>query len=134
MMENEKIDIEKITNHWISRSEADFGTMNNLLKSKDFHWALFIGHLVIESLLKAIVVKRTGKHAPFTHDLRRLAKLSELTLADEHKKWLDTISTFNLNARYDDYKQDFYMKCTPDFAATWVINIKILREWIQTKL
>ncbi len=133
-MGDEKIDIEKIMNHWISRSDNDFETMNNLMKSKDYHWALFIGHLVIERLLKAIVVKKTGTHAPFTHDLRRLAKFSGLILEDDYNKWLDTITTFNLNARYDDYKQDFYRKCTPDFASTWFTNIKILREWIKTKL
>lgn len=133
-METEKIDIEKIANHWISRSDSDFETMKNLVKSKDFHWALFLGHLVIERLLKAIFVKKTGTHAPLTHDLRRLAKLSELTLEDEHKRWLDTISTFNINARYDDYKQDFYRKCTPEYATTWFTNIKTIREWIKTKL
>ncbi len=104
------------------------------MKSKDFHWALFIGHLVIERLFKAIVVKNTGKHAPLTHDLRRLAKLSGLALEDEHKMWLDTISAFNINARYDDYKQDFQNKCTPDYSLTWVANIKTIREWIKTKL
>ena len=133
-MGDEKIDIEKIMNHWISRSDNDFETMNNLMKSKDYHWALFIGHLVIERLLKAIVVKKTGTHAPFTHDLRRLAKFSGLILEDDYNKWLDTITTFNLNARYDDYKQDFYRKCTPDFASTWFTNIKTLRKWIKTKL
>jgi len=70
---------------------------------------------LIERLLKAIVVKKTGTHAPLTHDLRRLAMLSGLTLEDKHKTWPDTISTFNINARYDDYKQDFYKKCTPDY-------------------
>jgi HEPN domain-containing protein len=108
--------------------------MNNLMKSNDFHWALFIGHLVIERLLKAYLVRKTETHAPFTHDLRRLAKLTGLEMDDDQKKWLDTISTFNLNARYDDYKQDFYKKCTADFAETWVSNIKTLRQWIKTKL
>lgn len=133
-MENEKINIEKIANHWISRSDSDFITMNNLMKSSDYHWALFVGHLVIERLLKAYLVRKTETHAPFTHDLRRLAKLTELQMNNDHKKWLDTISTFNLNARYDDYKQDFYKKCTSDFAATWVSNINTLRTWIKTKL
>lgn len=133
-MENGKIDIEKIASQWISRSDSDFETMNNLIKSKDYHWALFLGHIVIERLLKAIIVKKAGTHAPLTHDLRRLAKLSELTLDDEQKMWLDTISTFNISARYDDYKQDFYKKCTPEYAITWFTNIKTIREWIKTKL
>lgn len=72
-MNSNKIDIEKTINHWISRSEQDFETMIHLYSSKDYHWALFIGHLVIERLLKALVIKRTKSHPPFTHDLRRLS-------------------------------------------------------------
>ena len=60
--------------HWITTSDNDYKTMKNLFKSKDFHWSLFIGHLVLERLLKAYISKLTRSHAPFTHDLRRLSK------------------------------------------------------------
>lgn len=133
-MDDKKIDIQKTINHWITRSDQDNETMIHLYNSKDHHWALFMGHLVIERLLKAFVVKRTGDHAPFSHDLRRLAKLSEIEFNDEYKRWLDTITTFNLNARYDDYKQDFYKKCTSEYTKKWISNIKTLKEWIKMKL
>ncbi len=55
-------------------------------------------------------------------------------MENDHKKWLDAISAFNIIARYDDYKQDFQKKCTRDYAIIWATNIKILREWIKTKL
>lgn len=64
----ENVDIDKIYNHWISTSDKDFITMIHLYNSKDYHWSLFIGHIVVERLLKASVVKRTVDHAPFTHD------------------------------------------------------------------
>jgi hypothetical protein len=48
--------------------------------------------------------------------------------------WLDAISTFNLNARYDSYKEAFYKKCTPDFTTEWIEKIKILQSWIKEKL
>jgi HEPN domain-containing protein len=133
-MENNSIDIENIIKHWISRSDQDYETMIHLYKSKDFHWTLFMGHLVIERLLKAIIVKKTKNHAPLAHDLRRLAKLSEIEFDDDQKRWLDTITSFNLNARYDDYKQNFYKKCTLEYTEKWLLNIKTLREWIKTKL
>lgn len=129
-----KINIDKISTHWISTSDSDFQTMLNLFDTKDYHWALFMGHLVIEKLLKAKIVKNTEQHAPFTHDLRRLRKISGLELDDEKIKWLDTITTFNLNARYDDYNQEFYQKCTREFTVKWIENIKTLRLWIKEKL
>ncbi len=47
---------------------------------------------------------------------------------------LDTISAFNLRARYDDYKMEFHKKCSKDFTEKWVNNIKEFREWIKKKL
>ena len=108
--------------------------MINLYESKDFHWALFIGHIVIERLLKAVVVKVSLQHAPFTHDLRRLAKLSRIEFDVSHIEWLDTITAFNLNARYDSYKQAFYLKCNFEYTSEWISNIKELRTWIKEKL
>ena len=131
---NNKPDVEKIYNHWITTSDKDFGTMLNLYNSKDYHWALFIGHIVIERLIKAAVVKRTKDNAPLTHDLRRISKLTQIEFKDEHMAWLDTITTFNINARYDSYKQAFYKKCTPNFTSEWISHIKELREWIKARL
>ena len=133
-MDNNQINMDKIIAHWISTSDGDFQTMLNLFDTKDYHWALFMGHLVIEKLLKGKIVKDTKQHAPFTHDLRKLRKISGLELDDEKIKWLDTITAFNLNARYDDYKQEFYHKCTKDFTIKWIDNIKSLRLWIKEKL
>lgn len=133
-MNNNKINIEKTYNYWITTSDKDFETMVHLYNSKDYHWALFIGHIVIERLIKAEVVKKINDHAPFTHDLRRLAKLSQIEFKNEYLVWLDTITTFNLNTRYDSYKQAFYKKCTSDFTSEWISNIKELRKWIKSKL
>jgi Uncharacterized conserved protein related to C-terminal domain of eukaryotic chaperone, SACSIN len=131
---DDKIDIENTLNHWISTSDKDFNTMIHLYDSKDFHWSLFIGHIVIERLLKACVVKKTRTHAPFTHDLTKLAHLTGFEFSEEYLDWLDTISTFNLNARYDSYKEAFYKKCTQEFASEWIEKIKILQSWIKEKL
>lgn len=130
----EKIDIEKIFYHWIDSSDKDYETMVHLFKSKDYSWTLFLGHIVIEKLIKASVVKKIKDHAPFTHDLTKLAKLSSLNFSEEQLDMLDTITTFNLNARYDSYKQEFYIKCTPEFTEKWFSIILTLQTWIKDKL
>ncbi len=72
-MEDKIENIDKIIEYWKDSSNQNYITMQNLLKSKDYSWALFIGHLVIEKLLKALYVKKHQKYAIFTHDLLRLA-------------------------------------------------------------
>jgi len=50
-------DIEKTVEYWLEGAVYDRKTGKSLLKSKRFPYALFFGHLAIEKLLKAIVVK-----------------------------------------------------------------------------
>jgi HEPN domain-containing protein len=132
--ENENIDSVKIIKHWIDTSENDFQTMLTLYDSKSYGWALFLGHISTEKLLKALYVKKFKKHAPYIHNLFRLAELNQIELTDEYSDWLDKITSFNLNARYDDYKKEFYSLCTPDFTYDWIGKIKIIRTWIKQML
>lgn len=133
-MEESFEDIERIVQYWKEMSEKDFHTMQNLLKSGDYSWAMFLGHLVLEKLLKAHYVKNTKKHALFTHDLLRLATKAGLEINEETKEWLDEISTFNINARYDSYKQNFYKLCTREFAERWSERIENIRRWLKKTL
>jgi HEPN domain-containing protein len=79
-------------------------------------------------------VKNQRKHALFTHDLLRLATNAGLKIDEETVEWLDDISTFNINARYDSYKQDFYMLCTREFANLWSERIEKIRIWLIKEL
>jgi HEPN domain-containing protein len=127
-------DLNKIINHWISTSEEDFETMKNLYNSKSYSWCLFLGHISTEKLLKALYVSVHNKHAPFTHNLLRLAELCKIKLDSEISDQLDTITSFNLNTRYDDYKREFYNKCTKAYTKDWFNKIESLRQWIKEML
>jgi HEPN domain-containing protein len=132
--EDKNINTEKIVGYWIETSDDDYKTMVNLFKTKDYHWALFIGHLVLEKLLKAGVVKQTSNTAPFTHDLTKLAKLTGIIFSERQLDSLDTITAFHLNARYDSYKKAFYRKCTTEYTKEWLNEIEKIRLWIKEEL
>lgn len=55
---------DELVEYWVSSSNDDFHTMMNLLQSKDYHWSLFVGHLVLEKLLKATYIKKTNSDNP----------------------------------------------------------------------
>lgn len=132
--ENFHFDVDKIVRYLIDTSDEDFQTMLSLFDSKSYGWSLFLGHISIEKLLKAYYARKYKKHAPFTHNLYRLAELNEFELTDELSDMLDKITSFNLNARYDDYKREFYSSCTVEFTEDWVEKIKTIRTWIKQML
>lgn len=102
--------VRRAVSHWIESSDKDYKTMNNLFRSKDYAWCLFIGHLVVEKLLKALFMKQHSKHAPFTHNLLKLAEGTKTEWSEDQKVLFDLITTFNISARYDSEKQEFQEK------------------------
>lgn len=46
--------------------------MQDLYQTKNNNWALFMGHLVIEKLLKGLYIKEKGEFPPLIHDLRMI--------------------------------------------------------------
>lgn len=124
----------ELIKYWIESSDKDLITMNNLFRSGDYHWALFMGHLVIEKILKALFVKLRGVDVPRIHDLSRIYELCGLELNEELEDALDLITTFNINARYPDYKNSFYNKCTKNFTDESLKKILEIRSWIFNEL
>lgn len=127
-------DKERIVNYWIESAENDFKTMNDLYQTKNNSWALFMGHLVIEKLLKALYVKEKEEYPPMIHDLRRICEKADIKFDIQRQIMLDSISRFNINARYDDYKQSFYRLCNDGFTTEWIDKINDCRLWIKLML
>ncbi|MBA7516508.1 hypothetical protein ES705_08556 [subsurface metagenome] len=131
---SESFDKEKLIMYWIDSSDKDYKTMQDLYQTQNNNWALFMGHLVIEKLLKALYIKNKGDFPLLIHDLRRLIEKSGIELDSDMKVVLDTITRFNIKARYDDYKQSFYLLCTDEFTKEWIGKIYDCRLWIKSML
>ena len=130
----EDFNVQDIIDHWVESSDEDYKTMLDLFHTKNYSWALFIGHLVIEKLLKAYYVKIHENYPPMLHDLRRIGERAGIVFDNNKLIMVETISQFNIRARYDDYTRNFYKLCTPGYTATWIENIKEIRLWIKTML
>lgn len=102
--------------------------MNNMFKSKDYSWSLFVGHLVLEKLFKACYAKQFKRHPPMIHNLLRISDLLSFNLTEAEKDKLVEITTFNISGRYDDVKLAFYKKCTKMFTTKWIHEIKGLEN------
>ncbi|TVR75186.1 MAG: HEPN domain-containing protein [Marinilabiliales bacterium] len=122
---------ERLIKYWIDNSDDDYDAMIDMFKSKRYSWSLFIGHLMIEKLLKALYVNVKSDYPPYIHNLLRLAEKADLNLDNDKKEQLVTVTAFNINARYDDYKLSFKQRCTPEFTKEWIDKLEELRKWIK---
>jgi len=80
------MDTKELIEYWIKSSEKDYQAMIHLFEKGDYTWSLFIGHLVLEKLLKALFVYKNSNFPPFIHDLYRLAEKCNLPLDETSKR------------------------------------------------
>ena len=131
-----RLDNISLMKYWLNSSENDYDAMQVMFQNKKNTWCLFLGHLVIEKLLKGLYAKNNGDN-PYvikTHNLLALAEKCNLDLTEEQIEKLQIITQFNISARYDDYKDSFYQKCTDEYTAKQVENIEEVRVWLKNLL
>lgn len=117
---------------WKNSAIEDMGTVDGLLKLGKRHHALFFIHLALEKTIKGL--HQFLKHHPslYIHDLYKLAVGAGLEISEKEKLELDEISTFNVAARYDIFKQSLYHKATQEFTNKWIgIGKKLFNKYLE---
>lgn len=119
-MYNNFVSQEEAVTYWIISAKEDLEVAQDLFKSGKFNHALFFLQLTLEKLIKAIHVNQKDEHPLYIHNLVLLAQKADIKLTDNELADLKEISSFNVTARYDSYKRDFYNKATREFATKWM--------------
>lgn len=128
------MDTKKFIYYWVKSAEEDLKTAKSLFISKRYNHCLFFCHLFIEKILKALIVKKTEKLAPYDHSLLRLAESSGLEFSKEQLDFLDDITPFNIRARYDDVKLSFYKKADKEYTEDYFKRSQKMYYWLKKKL
>jgi len=129
-----EFDVEKTVQYWFEGAEYDMGVADAMFKTKKYPYALFMGHLALEKLLKALIVKTTRKHAPYTHSLSLLASKLDIDIPQKTVKRLARFMEFHFEARYPNEQKEFYKKCTKEFANKKLQEIKEVFTWLKERL
>jgi hypothetical protein len=94
---------KEIIAHWLTMAERDWKSVLALHEAGQHMHALFFSHLVIEKMLKAL------------HDLEYLYNQTELKLSANQVDLLGVMNSWNLEGRYQDYKDKFYKRTTKSY-------------------
>lgn len=117
----------------LAQAENNARAAKSMFQTGHYDWCLFIWHLVLEKALKALIYGQ-GKTPPYIHDLVKLARIAKIVLDDKTLKQLKTINEFNLEARCDDEKLQFYQKATQKFALKWAAVCEEKCQWLLKQL
>ena len=104
------------------------------MEGKRYPYALFFGHLALEKILKALVVKETKKHAPYTHSLPLLVSKLSIKIPEDTEKKLAAFMEFYIEGRYPDERMKFYKKCTKNFTQHKLKEIQWVFKWLARQL
>ncbi|VEN74052.1 HEPN domain-containing protein [Candidatus Desulfarcum epimagneticum] len=124
---------QKQIDYWIKSAEHDLDVAETLFQNGKNDWCLFLAHLVLEKMFKAIYVQNIGKTAPRIHDLARMANMAKIELEEDTLEFLDAVNTFNISTRYPDEKLKFYKLCTAEFTKKNFNQIKEIYQCLLQK-
>jgi len=95
---------------------------------------LFFCQLTIEKLIKALIIKKQNIDPPITHNLLSLFKKTGEMLPLEYADDFDTMTGFNVEARYDIYKQKLYKQATKSYTERFLTKTKEYVVWLTKQL
>ncbi len=127
---------EEKVQYWLEIANYDLDTAEDLFKFKRWLYVAFMCHQVIEKTLKAYWSAKREDIPPYIHNHKRLAEGCGLyeQLSEEQKDFINAISTYNIQARYPEYKEQLARVLTASTCRYLIDTTKELQSWIKQKL
>lgn len=125
---------QEAVKRWQQSAREDIETARVLFDNKRYLYTLFFCHLSLEKMLKALIVARIDDAAPPIHNLLKLAEIAGISGTPEQIERLKEITTFNIEARYDIYKDRLYKKAILSYTQQYLSLSEELLRWVETQI
>jgi len=120
---------------WILSAKGDWEASQTLIKDNHPKHAMFCIYLSLEKLLKANWILDNGEtFPPMTHNLENLFAQTELDLEIKDVDLLKLINTWNIEGRYQDYRNKLSKSYTKEYIKEKLIHIEDIRKCLLERL
>ena len=126
--------MKNTTLNWIKSSNYDFNTAVFLLKSKRYIYVVFMCHLSLEKVLKAILSEAFSELPPRTHNLNRLLELGGITLPENMKAFVNAINLQSVPTRYPEDFTRLSKEIDGKTAAEYVRQTRRIIRWLKKNI
>lgn len=122
--------------YWLGIADYDLDTAEAMYSTGRWMYVAFMCHQVIEKTLKAYWCATQEDEPPYIHNHKRLADGCGLyfRMSIEQKDFLNTVTTYNIEARYPESKDALARKLDKEACRFIIDNTKTLQTWIKEQL
>lgn len=113
-----------------------FERSRDLYKTGHWLYTSFMCHQVVEKTLKCYWCVCREDDPPYTHDHGRIAKGCGLytKMNDEQKNFLEGIKRLNIEARYQEFKDDVARTLNRENTAAILETTKQMHAWLLERI
>lgn len=119
------------TKNWLEMAEYDLKTANHMMKAGRNIYVIFMCHLAIEKLLKAIYVETAGKTPPKTHDLILLSEKSSVEFPRQMSEFVGMINNASVATRYPHDLSELKSSYPKKVAEEYLKRTKEVTRWLK---
>jgi HEPN domain-containing protein len=126
--------MKKDTEYWIKISKYDLSTARAMMRSGRYLYVLFMCQQTIEKTLKGLIVEIKDIFPPKSHDLLKLANITEIDIDNSIQKLLSELSYYYIETRYPEDIININKKVTKKKAGEYLSKTEELFKWLNQKL
>ena len=94
--------MKKTTKNWIDTANYDLKTAKAMLTSGRYIYVVFMCHLSLEKMIKAILSSEIKELPPKSHSLLYLAQKASIEFPDDLQEFIDQLDNVSIATRYPE--------------------------------
>jgi HEPN domain-containing protein len=118
-------------NNWIKSSNYDIRTAEHMLKTRRYIYVLFMCHLSVEKLLKALYEVALKKIPPKTHNLVYLSKSIELEIPEKFLGTIESLNDLSIVTRYPEDMDSLVKAFKKERVSEYLNRTEALLKWLK---
>jgi HEPN domain-containing protein len=123
--------MRKDTKSFILSAAYDLTTAQHMYKTGRYVYVVFMCHLVIEKMLKAIIAEKTDKVPPKTHNLLYLIKLSDVAMPQDLFDFVAKINNASVVTRYPEDFNKLIESYPDNIVKEYLDFTEKVSEWLK---
>ncbi len=123
--------MRKDAENFIESAAYDLDTAAHMLKTGRYIYVVFMCHLSLEKMLKAVAAEVTDKFPPRTHNLLYLTKLAGISFSADHLEFIAKINNASVVTRYPEDFGALIESFPEEVVSHYLKKTREIVEWLK---